>query len=93
MHHEVQRAAHQRALDDLLAPERPRELLSTEVLEPRPERDVRRRDPLPLESGEALDRPGRAEPLAAQEQLPEEQGSVELRKRQDAHAPTLSACQ
>jgi hypothetical protein len=28
--------------------------------------------------------------LAAQEQLPEEKGPVELPERQDAHAPTLS---
>ena len=57
---EVERPAHQRALDDLPAPERPRQVRSLESLEPRPERDVRRGNPLRLERGDPLDRPGRA---------------------------------
>ena len=50
----------------------------------RPEPDVRRRRPLRLHAGEALDRGQHADLLALEQQLPRERRAVQLLQRQDA---------
>jgi hypothetical protein len=52
----MERLPHQRRLDDGTLLDRTQELLAAEVLEPRPESDVRRRWPLRLQRADAFDR-------------------------------------
>jgi hypothetical protein len=73
-----------RRLDDLPLFERARQLLLAKAGEARPERDVRRRRVLRLQSAEPLNRLLHAELPSLKQQLPFEERAVELAQRQHA---------
>jgi len=65
----VQRQAHDRGLDYLARVQRRLELGRREAVEPGGQRDVGRRRVLALQRGQPLDRLGRVEPPAFEQQL------------------------
>jgi hypothetical protein len=89
----MQRSAVQRHPDRAPRLDRPRERLGPEVLEPRPERDVRVPRHLRLHRDEALDRRERGRAPPAQQELSREERAVQLAVRQHAgawrHRPML----
>ena len=81
--HQMQRAAHEaRAYDGVLLLDRGPETLALESLEPRPERDVRRRRPLRLQRREALDRGHDRDGCSLEEHLARERGAIQLAQRE-----------
>ena len=74
---------HQRALDDCLPLERPRQLVALEALEPCPEPHVHQRCVLRLDPADALERTGDGRLRALEQQLPREQCPVQLTLGQD----------
>ena len=88
---QVHRRPHQQRLDHVSPAQRPLERPALEAVEPRPQREVRRRGQLRLQPGEPLDRSDGREPLAAQQQLPQQRRPVQLALREDSlgHASTL----
>ena len=75
---------HQRPLHDRPALESARQLLAAEVLEARPQPDVRVRRVLVLDAAQALERPRDGQRRAFEEQLPGEQRPVQLPLREYA---------
>ncbi len=78
---DVDRPAEERALDEHPALERPRQLLTAEVLDPRPKRDVRGRRVLRLDSADPVDDAGQRQAHALEQQLAREQRAVQLALR------------
>ena len=74
----VDRAAHQRALDDRSPLQRLRQLRAFEAFEPRPQPDVGGRRVLRLHPAHPLDRPRERRARALQQHLPSQQGAVQL---------------
>ena len=72
----VDRAAHQRALDDGSPLQRLRQLRAFEAFEPRPQPDVGGRRVLRLHPAHPLDRPRERRARALQQHLPSQQGAV-----------------
>ncbi len=82
--HDVQRHAEQGGLDDLPLLECPRQLLLAEVLQARPQADVRRGGVLSLQSADAFDRPWYGELPPLEQQLTFEQRAIQLAQREHA---------
>ena len=80
--HQVQRASHQPRADHAVALDRSPKTLPREVSESRPQRVVRRRRPLRLKRGQALDRGDDAQLCALEEELSREHRAIELAERE-----------
>ena len=91
--HHVQRRPKRTCLDDRSASEAVRELLLPKAVEPRPERDVRRRRVLRLQRDEPLDRAGGRKPRPLDEQLPGEQRAIQLAEGERLHVTTARTAQ
>ena len=89
----VQRRPKRTCLDDRSASEAVRELLLPKAVEPSPERDVRRRRVLRLQRDEPLDRAGGSKPRPLDEQLPGEQGAIQLAEGERLHVTTARTAQ
>ncbi len=88
LRHEVDRGAEQRRLDDRAPLESTRQRRPLEPVQPAPEADVHRRRVLRLDAADPLERSWDRRPTALEQQLPREQGSVQLKLREDAlHRP------
>ena len=79
---DVDRSAHQGALDQRTSLQRARQLLAPEALHPRPQPDVRGRGVLGLDAAHALDCARQRQPGAPEQQLPREQGAIQLLHRE-----------
>ena len=87
---EVDRPAHERQPHGLARLEQPLQLLGAEALEPRPERDVRILRLLRLQADEVLDRLG-GRPLHPPEQeLPLQQGPIQLPRGQSPRCRAIT---
>ena len=91
--HHVQRRSKRTGLDDRATSESPRQLLLPKAVEPRPERDVRRRRVLRLQRDEPLDGADRRESRALDEQLPSEQRAIQLAQGERLHVTTARTAQ
>src|SRR5919197_3422023 len=74
----MQGRTHEGRLQDLGSIDRAGEVVALESRKPRPQRDVRRRCPLALEAGKALDRIDHAEPVALEQKLPRQERAIQL---------------
>jgi hypothetical protein len=81
---DVDRLPHQRALDDGAAHEGPVEVVSLELLEARPESDVRVRRVLVLDAPDPLERTREREARALEQELSREKCPVQLALREGA---------
>jgi hypothetical protein len=81
----MDRAPHERRLNDRAALERGGQRSALEPLEPRPQADVHRRRVLGLDPGDPLERPRQRHPAALEQQLAGEQRPVELPLGERAH--------
>ena len=93
--HEVDRAAHERRLNDRAPLERAVERVALEAVEARPEADVRVRRVLVLDAADPLERAWDREARSLEQQLPREQRAVQLALREDAlrHGPRKPSAQ
>src|SRR3979490_1400592 len=78
---QVKRASHQRGLVNKMRGERSFELCSFEIVDSRPQSDVRRGRVLSLHAGDSLDRRHRIEVSALEKQLSGKGPAIELAER------------
>ncbi len=91
--HDMQRRAKRTGLDDRAASEAVCQLLLAKAVEPRPERDVRRRRVLRLQCDEPLDGSDRRKSGTLDEQLPSEQRAIQLAQGERPHVTTARTAQ
>ena len=79
----MERAPLEQRLHEPSPRERLRQLVALEAVEPRPEREIGNRRRLRLQAAEPLDRLNGAQWLPLEQELPLEQGAVEVAPRED----------